>query len=301
MSLIPADTVPAEYRTPVLFHDTNIEILSAPTGKRLDVSTFVRNPSDFHGPTDVDHVVLFGQALRHLVGTFPIPEGINKLEDIQVLALRDERAAAISASLKQLALEVVHDDRLYDNIDFCRQYYDLARKGYALFEPPREEQIPVSLIRAGLVTTRLAYGLGIHDHVPREVRVETKRSHPKHGAADDMMVTVRWDGKTDPQSLHDKDLLIADFVNPASWASTAALLEVLKHRYDVVPKTVELRSFMGTIQGVNLARSVCKQLGITPRFTFVDIAGQMDAHYYLTGDKVVADAGHVLRHFQPSA
>lgn len=298
MNIIPAEHA---IKTSVPFNNgPDIHILSAPEGSRLDITDYVRDIRDFHGPRDVDQVVLFGQTLAHLAHAFEIPKDLDTTTDIQVLARQDSRAAEISDNLINLAKQVIADASLYDDVGFCKEYYNLAAQGYSLFNTPTPDMIPVSLIRAGLVTSRLAYGLGMNDIVPHEVKVETKRAHPKQGAPEDLMVTVRWNNEADPKSLDGNNLLIADFVNPASWASNGALFMVLKHCYGVTPQSTELRSFMGTIQGVELARNVCRMLKINPTFRFVDIASEMDEHYYLKGEKVVADAGHVLRHFQPS-
>lgn len=58
-------------------------------------------------------------------------------------------------------------------------------------------------------------------------------------------MTVRWENPNDLQMLqdmlHGKDLEISDFVNPASWASTAELLLALKYGHGIVPKSVEHR------------------------------------------------------------
>ncbi len=135
--------------------------------------------------------------------------------------------------------------------------------------------------------------------IQNEVQVETKRAHPKGGAHEDLMVTVRWAHPEDPMKLKNKDILVADFVNPASWSSTAALLLVLAHCFDVRPKSVEHRSFIATAQGIDLARRECAALGIKTWFNLVGITDTMNDNYYLSGKLSVADAGHALRHFRP--
>ncbi len=291
----------------VLFDGHDITITSAPSGSRIDVTNFVRDPLDFHGPTDVDHVINFGGSLSGLIGTYdgPSVETINGLPDscVEVLSETNINAVEVVRGIDNLARQLIADSSLYDNKEFCRTYYDLAEKGYRLLDELDDANdvrgIPVSLIRAGLVTTRLAHGFGMDEIVPEEVQVETKRFHPKGGQHTDISVTVRWADYSDPLSLQNKAIEIADFVNPASWASTAALLIALKQGYGVQPTSVMHRSFMGTEQGVALAKRVCSAMNIKALFKLVGIADRLNDMYYLSGDIAVGDAGQALRHFRP--
>jgi hypothetical protein len=275
-------------------------LLSSKNGlERIDVSSLIRDPGDFHGPTDVDQVVDFGQAMNDLIGVYEASDDFYKQHDISVLSHVNDEAKKIVTEVDGLARQLIKNPQLYDDKNFCKQYYELAKQGYELLQEPDESLIPVSLIRAGLVTTRLAIKSGMNEAVAAEIKVETKRAHPKDGLHTDLMVTVRWEHQDDPMKLKGKDILIADFVNPASWASTAALLLVLKHCYDAAPRSVEHRSFMATAQGVDLARRACAELGIETTFSLVGITNEMNDNYYLSGPLAVADAGHALRHFLP--
>ena len=44
------------------------QIVSAEPGKKLDVSSLLKFPQDFHGSTQVDHLVKFGDSFVGLIG-----------------------------------------------------------------------------------------------------------------------------------------------------------------------------------------------------------------------------------------
>ena len=295
----------------VPFNGHEVSITTAPAGFQIEAKDKIKNLEDFHGTTEVDHVINFGPSLSSLIGTYDDKDGYfsENRDELTILTSQDDdlggEANTVVEEVNKLAIELIKNSELYGDEGFCRQYYDLAVKGYALLlrtdniDSYHEQKIPVSLIRAGLVTTRLAFGLGMNAFVKNEVQVETKRSHPIDGNPEDIMVTVRWTNSEDPQKLNGQDLEIADFVNPASWASTAALLLALKHGHNVIPKSIEHRSFMGTMQGVMLAISECKSMGIKPTFKLVGITDTMNENYYLAGKISVGDAGDALKHFRP--
>jgi hypothetical protein len=290
--------------TEVPFGDSTIMLYSGANGETFDISPDLRDPSDFHGDPNVHHLVDFGDALKGIIGTFEEPQKLVELgNSLIVLEDTNPEAAQIVQDISRLALQVIGDKKLYDNIPFCGRYYDLAEKGYRLLRqdiPPQNIDFIVSLLRGGAVASRLDLGLDKNATISNEFLVETKRAHPKDGRQEDLMVTVRFPEGYDPHDLHEKDIAIPDFVNPASWSSTAAFLIALKE-YGVIPRSVEHRSFMGTAQGVVLAARFCKQIGIeNVLFRMVGMSRKVDANYYLKGDKVVADAGHALRHFLPS-
>ncbi|MBP6962717.1 hypothetical protein KBB49_04230 [Candidatus Saccharibacteria bacterium] len=295
----------------VPFNGQSVSITTAPEGFQIEAKSKIKDLEHFHGPTVVDHVVNFGPSLSSLIGTYEDTEGYfsTNHDDMTVLTNSDteagEEAREVVEAVNQLAIQLIGNNELYSDEKFCRRYYDLALKGYGLLSRSdnisghHEPKIPVSLIRAGLVTTRLAHGAGMNAVVKDEIQVETKRAQPIDGNPEDIMVTVRWTNPEDPQKLNGQSLEIADFVNPASWASTAALLLALKHGHNVVPKSIEHRSFMGTMQGVMMAIKECKSMGILPSFILLGITDTMDKNYYLSGKISVGDAGNALKHFRP--
>lgn len=299
----------------VPFNGHEVSITTAPTGFQIEAKDKIKELTHFHGTTKVDHVINFGPSLSSLIGTYDDADGYfsEVHDDLTILTDQDnelgEEARTVVEEVNDLALQLINDEELYNNERFCRKYYDLALKGYSLLSRADNidnhhiDRIPVSLIRAGLVTTRLAHGLGMNALVKNEVQVETKRAHPIDGNPEDIMVTVRWQSPNDMQMLrdmlHGKDIEISDFVNPASWASTAALLLALKYGHGIVPKSVEHRSFMATKQGVMMANKECRELGITPSFRLLGVTDTMDLAYYLAGKISVGDAGNALKHFRP--
>jgi len=286
----------------VPFNGQQVSVTSPPAGSRIEILDGLRNPTDFHGPTDVDHVINFGPSLSSLIGKYNDSDGFfgEDRDGVLVLSNTSSEAQRVIKGINTLAVQMIEKPALYDDVKFCQSYYDLALEGYRLLPSAKNSNpIPVSLIRAGLVTTRLAHGLGIDARVENEIQVETKRAHPKDGNPEDILVTVRWANGDDPKKFNNADIEIADFVNPASWASTAALLLVLKHCHNSVPKSIEHRSFMGTMQGIMLAISECRAMGIIPTFKMIGITDTMNENYYLTGKISVGDAGDALRHFRP--
>ncbi len=286
----------------VPFNGHEVSITTAPVGFQIEAKDKIKNLEDFHGTTEVDHVINFGPSLSSLIGTYADEDHFfeQDSEELLILSNTNPEAQIVIKGINDLAVQLINDQTLYEDEQFCRSYYDLALEGYRLLPPASNiDSIPVSLIRAGLVTTRLAHGLGISAKVKNEVQVETKRAHPIDGNPEDILVTVRWTNPEDPQRLNGVDMEIADFVNPASWASTAALLLGLKHCHNSVPRSIEHRSFMGTMQGVMLAISECKSMGIKPTFKMVGITDTMNENYYLSGKISVGDAGNALKHFRP--
>ena len=126
----------------VPFNGHIISIASAPNGKRIDISDSLRDPSDFHGPTDVDHVINFGPAMKDLICTYAYPSDFLG-DDISVLATNNSQAKSIVAKVNEIACQLITDDQLYNDPVFCRQYFDLAAKGYKLLPTNNFDQIPV--------------------------------------------------------------------------------------------------------------------------------------------------------------
>jgi hypothetical protein len=312
---IALGTVQAEYTRSFPFNDYTVTVTSPPEGfSVIDVSDSLRDPADYHGdPQQVHDVVQLGRSLVSLVGQsherlFDNRKGLAK-KGIIIMADHYDEAKMLVSRIDGLAQRVIGDASLYDDVGFCREYYFTAREGFNFMrdrlnrdfnEIGQEVGLPISLERAGLVTTRLAQGKPRNGTVPDEIRVVTKRAHPKDGDPADQMVTVFWRNLDDVTRINGRDVEIADFVNPASWASTAGLLLSLRSRGSV-PKTLIHRSFMVTEQGVALSRRLLSGSDLGPvavRYYALGSSRHLDDHYYLHSP-AVADAGHVLRHFQP--
>ncbi len=295
------------------FANNAVEILTAAPNQKIPVLSYLRNPNEFHGDPNVDHVVLFGEAFVPLIGKFDEsrfgkwdPERLPE-QGIVVLEHYYRDAAELVQEVDRLAQRIIQDNKLYDDKKISDEYYALAQTGYHMLFNRADEfgigQIqgaPVSLERAGLVTTRLALGLGKDDVVPGELRVVTKRTHLDEEPENHLTVTVNWRDRG--QTMHqvdNKPIDIADFVNPASGASTAAFLLACKQN-GVSPSQVTSRSFSLTRQGTLFMKQALEGMGMKPIFYSVGECDEMNGAYYLMG-KAVADAGHILRHHLPQS
>ena len=160
------------------------------------------------------------------------------------------------------------------------------------------KEIPVSLERAGLVATRLALGLDRDAKVHNEIKVVTKRTHLKGEPENFLTATVKWRDQAALKKINHQPILMADFVNPASGASTAAFILAAK-KIGIVPSAIYNRSVLATKQGIIFMKKAFEELGIKTYFYSVGVADELNSSYYLIGNRAVGDAGHVLRHFLP--
>lgn len=291
------------------FAGKEIEILSAENGALINVLDLLRNPQEFYGDPRVDYLIKFGGVFEGLIGKYKGQYGEwdkEKLADegIVVLEYHYQEAKKIMDKVNQLAQELIKDGEKYDDQGFCKEYFELAKAGYELLAKHEaefgfeEKGAAVSLERAGLVTTRLALGLDQDDEVKNEVRVVTKRTHLKAEPATYLSVTVKWRDKEDLKRLDKARVFMSDFVNPASGASGAALVVGLGIN-KIRPVGVDHRSISLTRQGVRFIKQAFKELGIEARFYGLGECDELNEAYYLIGNRAVADAGHVLRHFLP--
>lgn len=288
-----------------------IEVHSAIPGTRIDILPELAHPEDFHGSPLVDHVVRFGGAFEGLIGADSgkygqwDPDDLPK-DGIVVLEHYYPEAQRLVGLINQLAQRFIQNPRTYDDVGACREYYDLAREGYDFLRVQEDETgfsmkgtTPVSLERAGLVSTRLALGLSQSALVRSEVRVVTKRTHLKGEPETHLTATVSWRERALlPYAIDKEPLTIADFVNPASGASVAAFVAAASTQ-ETVPASIHHRSIFVTSQGVHFMRTALAQMGIDTTFYSLGACSELNDHYYLTGGKPVGDAGHALRHFLP--
>jgi uracil phosphoribosyltransferase len=277
----------------------------------INVLDKLRDPEDFlkaGGNSDVHMLVNFGNTFTPLIGHYEDPRGHfanrDTLPDKGIVILADhvDEAKQVVQGINGMAERVFARPELYDDPAFCRDYYDLAAQGYSLIREHKskldgESGTPISLIRAGLVTTRLAQGLEPNAVVPNEVQVKTKRVHPKNGDEKDLMVTVEWMDREQIPSLAGANVDVADFVNPASGASTAAFVLAARHEGGR-PERVVYSSIMATPQGIVFTQKSLRDIGVDSRFYTVGVSSTLDENYYLTNPGV-GDAGRLLRRFQP--
>ena len=271
------------------------QIVNPKPEEKLDVLPLLKFPQDFHGSTQVDHLVKFSDSFASLIGKSEVKlpkDGVMILEHHYI------EAKKLMDKINKLAQQVIADAKKYDDVGFCREYFELAKAGYEMLTKYDPVGIPTSLERAGLVTTRLALGLGPDAVIDNEVAVVTKRTHLIGEPETNLSVTVKWRDLDKLKSIDNQEILLSDFVNPASGASGLAFILAAQAKGLRVAK-VNHRSISLTRQGVVFVRKELDKLGIGSTFYSVGECNQLNQMYYLSGKRAVADAGDLLRHFLP--
>lgn len=271
-------------------------IVSAEPGKKLDVAPLIKFPADFHGSTQVDHLVKFGDSFVSLIG-----KSVAELpkDGVVILEHSVDEAKKIMDKINDLARAIIADATKYDDLGFCKEYFELAKQGYLLLDKYQPAGAPVSLERAGLVTTRLALGTDVDAIIENEVSVVTKRTHLIGEPETNLSVTVQWRDRGKLKTIHNQEILLSDFVNPASGASGLAFV-LAAQELGIAPKQINHRSISATVQGINFVRQALIEMGIASTFYSVGECNELNQMYYLIGNRAVADAGHALRHFLPN-
>jgi hypothetical protein len=270
-------------------------IVSAKGGEKLEVKPLLKFPEDFHGSTAVDHLVKFGDSFVSLIGKSKVE--LPK-DGVVILEHSVDEAKKIMDKINGLAQAIIADGKKYDDPGFCKEYFELAQAGYRLLDKYEPKGIPVSLERAGLVTTRLALGKDQDAVIDNEVSVVTKRTHLTGEPETNLSVTVQWRDLEKLKTINGQEILLSDFVNPASGASGLAFIVAAK-KLGIAPKQINHRSISCTRQGVAFVRRALDEMGIKSTFYSVGICDELNDKYYLIGNRAVADAGHALRHFLP--
>jgi len=276
------------------------QIVSAKLGEKLDVLPLLKFPEDFHGSTQVDHLVKFGDSFAGLIGK---SDAELPKDGVVILEHHVDEAKKLMDKINALAQAIIADSTKYDDAGFCREYFELAKAGYQLldkYEPKGglRGEYPVSLERAGLVTTRLALDSEQNAVIKNEVAVVTKRTHLIGEPETNLSVTVQWRDKEKLRTIDGQEILLSDFVNPASGASGLAFVVAAKE-LGVKPKKINHRSISLTRQGAVFVKKELQELEIESNFYSVGECNELNNMYYLIGNRAVADAGHVLRHFLP--
>lgn len=271
------------------------QIVSPKSDQKLDVLPLLKFSQDFHGSTQVDHLVKFGDSFTDLIGK---SEAELPKDGVMILEHHYSGAKKLMDRINKLAQQVIADAKKYDDVGFCQEYFELAKAGYRMLDKYELKGIPVSLERAGLVTTRLVLGLDQDAEIENEVAVVTKRTHLIGEPETNLSVTVKWRDLDKLKSINNQEVLLSDFVNPASGASGLAFILAAQAKGLRVAK-VNHRSISLTRQGVVFVRQELEELGIKSTFYSVGECNELNEMYYLTGKRAVADAGDLLRHFLP--
>jgi len=285
-------------------------IESGKNGHKINVTPLLLDPENFFGDHNVDHLVKFKDTYTKIIGKYHGqfgPWNTKTLEKNQIYILENyyDNAKYLMDKINVIAQKIVFNSVFYHDTGIANEYFLLAKEGYELLNK-HEKQFKIedrnlsaiSLERAGLVTTRLALGKSKNAKLKNEIRVVTKRTHLKGEPTTNLSVTVLWRDKEQLKQINNKPILISDFVNPASGASAAAFILAAK-KLGVKPVKIFHRSISLTQAGVLFMKKALTEMGIESAFYSVGVASELSPNYYLVGNRAVADAGHILRHFLP--
>jgi hypothetical protein len=285
-------------------------IESAKVGHKIDITPLLLDPDSFYGEHEVDFLVKFKDIYTKIIGKYHGqfgPWNLKSLEKNQIFILENyyDEAKYLMDKINVIAQKIVFNSVFYHDTGVAKEYFELAKEGYEMLRKHEsqfeieDENIPaISLERAGLITTRLALGKSQNAKLKNEIRVVTKRTHLKGEPTTNLSVTVLWRNKEQLKQIDGKSILISDFVNPASGASSMAFILSAK-KEGVKPSKIFHRSVSLTQAGVLLMKKALTEMGIESVFYSVGFASTLSPNYYLIGDRAVADAGHILRHFLP--
>lgn len=287
-----------------------VVIQSGKDGHKLDVSSLLLDPDNFFGDHKVDYLVKFKDLYVKIIGKYDGqfgPWNLKGLEKNHIYALENyyDNAKYLMDKINEIAQKIVFNSVFYHDTGIAKEYFELAKEGYEMLRKHEsqfkieDKNIPtISLERAGLITTRLALGKSQNAKIKNEIRVVTKRTHLKGEPTTNLSVTVLWRNKEQLKQIDGKSILISDFVNPASGASSSAFI-LAAQKLGVKPSKVFHRSVSLTQAGTLLMKKALTEMGIESTFYSVGVASELSPNYYLIGDRAVADAGHILRHFLP--
>ncbi len=287
-----------------------VVINSAKDGHKIDVTPLLLDPNSFFGDHQVDHLIKFRDTFKSIIGKYHGQFGEWKLKDLeknQIFILENyyDSAKHLMDKINEIAQKIVYNASFYHDESVAKEYYLLAKEGYKLLRKHEKQfkiedkKLPaISLERAGLITTRLALGKSKNAILKNEIRIVTKRTHLKGEPTTNLSVTVQWRDKNQLKKINHQSILISDFVNPASGASSAAFI-LAAQKLGFKPSKIYHRSISLTEAGVLLMKKALTEMGIESVFYSVGAASELSPNYYLIGSRAVGDAGHILRHFLP--
>lgn len=289
---------------------SKVVVQSGKNNSKIDVTPLLLDPDNFFGEHKVDHLIKFKDLYKKIIGKYHGQFGewrLKDLEENQIFILENyyDNAKYLMNKVNEIAQKIVFNSVFYHDTGIANEYFLLAKEGYELLRKHEKQfkiedlHLPaISLERAGLVTTRLAMGKSRNAIIKNEIRVVTKRTHLVGEPTTNLSVTVLWRDKNQLKKIDKQPILISDFVNPASGASSAAFI-LAAEKLGIKPSKIFHRSISLTQAGVLLMKKALAEMGIESVFYSVGVASELSPNYYLVGDRAVADAGHILRHFLP--
>src|SRR3989339_1523163 len=254
-----------------------VVIHSAKDGNKLDVKPLLLDPDNFFGDHEVDFLVKFKDLYTSIIGKYHGQFGKWNLKDLEnnkifVLENYYDNAKYLMDKINVIAQKIVFNSVFYHDTGIANEYFLLAKEGYELLNKHEKQfkiedrNLPaISLERAGLVTTRLALGKSKNAKLKNEIRVVTKRTHLKGEPTTNLSVTVLWRDKEQLKQINNQAILISDFVNPASGASSTAFI-LAAQKLGVKPKKIFHRSISLTQAGTLLMKKALTEMGIKSTF-----------------------------------
>lgn len=287
-----------------------VVIQSGKGNEKIDVTSMLLDSDSFFGEREVDFLIKFKDTYTKIIGKYHGqfgPWNLKTLEKNKIFILENyyDNAKYLMDKINVIAQKIVFNSVFYHDTGIAKEYYLLAKEGYEMLSKHEKQfkiedsKLPaISLERAGLITTRLALGKSQNAKLKNEIRVVTKRTHLKGEPTTNLSVTVLWRDKKQLSMINNQPILISDFVNPASGASSTAFI-LAAEKLGIKPSKIFHRSVSLTQAGVLLMKKALTEMGIESVFYSVGVASELSPNYYLIGDRAVADAGHILRHFLP--
>ncbi|KKP60344.1 MAG: hypothetical protein UR54_C0014G0012 [Candidatus Roizmanbacteria bacterium GW2011_GWA2_34_18] len=253
-------------------------VQSGKNGHKINVTPLLLDPDNFFGDHQVNHIVKFKDLYKNIIGKYHGQFGEWKLKDLeknQIFILENyyDNAKYLMDKINEIAQKIVFNSVFYHDTGTAKEYYLLAK---------------------------LALGKSKNAKLKNEIRIVTKRTHLKGEPTTNLSVTVLWRDKDQLKQINNQPILISDFVNPASGASSAAFI-LAAEKLGIKPAKIFHRSISLTQAGTLLMKKALTEMGIESVFYSVGVASELSSNYYLVGNRAVADAGHILRHFLPES
>lgn len=289
------------------FGPHTIHVYSASEGQTIDLTGHLEHPEKYRGRLQVDQVIDHGSSYRHLNGT-RYEEELNPDDlaenGIFIAEFMYGEAKRLADSIGKFGSRAMETPSLHSDRYFAQEYLEAVRVGYNFLRGKKAELglddsgIPVSILRAGAICTRLARGKGKDAYVKDEQLVAVKRAHLEGVPRDQLVATVRWLYPDKVRTMNGKSIEIADGVLATGASDIAAILGAMQ--MDSIPSHVLHTAIMGTHGGILTTMDRLGQLGIPFNVLTLGVSRSMNDQYYLDEDRggnqsrKVGDLGDIL-------
>lgn len=289
------------------FGPDTIHVFSAAPGQKIDLTDLLAHPEGYKGNPKVDQVIDHRSSYKHLNGTHY--EGELNPDDLAengvfIAEFMYGKAKRLADTIGKFGSRAMETPSLHSDRYFAQEYLEVARMGYDFLRGKKVELglddsgIPVSLLRAGAICTRLAKGKGKDTYVKDEQLVAVKRAHLEGVPPDQLIATVRWLNPDNVRNMNGKSIEIADGVLATGASDMAVVLGAMQ--MDAIPSHVLHTSIMATPGGILTTQDRLGQLGIPFNVLTLGVSRSMDHRYYLNENRgryesrKVGDLGDIL-------